>query len=555
MAQAKFKPQPTQAIRKPSQGQGRYPVPVGGLNYHQSLLTMPPTEALLLDNFVPRPYGLEIRKGWQFWIPEADKFVGEVRTIMPYTAAVTANSRIFAGQSADDVIYDVTTPNAAPTVSHTCSSHSTVKGEWYYLNFVTPGGAFLCCVSHGAGYLIYDTALGWREVAVGTAAGQLQFPAGDTTTPKDFTSIFVWKNRLWFLTGNSSTTYYLPVCQLTGQLSVLNLGSQLLHGGVLSFATSWTYDSGRGIDDSLVFVSSEGDILVYQGTDPANVDTFSLQGAWYAGRIVAGRRAFCALGGDVILLTEYGVIRMSDLVSGRLAQAELTSSSDTFYKINPRLARFVTNQLNDPYWFLLPYPSDELLILGSPYLNNVTGARQSFVMNSLINAWATLSDLDLLCADVYYGKMIYGTRDGYVIHGFVGFSDRVSSDSADVGTEVTGRLQSSFNDFGNPTMNKRLLRMKIYGVCDGIPSASIRFVNEYDLTTRLDTASPLSKEGGIWDGSNWDDAFWAGNQLSLRRWIGICGYGKKLSMLMAIRGQGQTILSDYEVLFETGANL
>jgi hypothetical protein len=204
---------------------------------------------------------------------------------------------------------------------------------------------------------------------------------------------------------------------------------------------------------------------------------------------------------------------------------------------------------------VLPYNVEEIMVLGSPYINPDSGVRQSFLMNSITNTWATISDMDLMCAEVYYGQMIVGTRDGFVAQLFYGYNDRTSADGTDLGTEVTGRYQTAFNDLGDPTMNKRLLRTRLYGIADGIPSMIVKFVEEYDLTTRLSTASPLSILPAIWDLSTWDNSTWAANQASLRKWIGICGFGRKLSMLLAIRGQGRTVLSDYEILYETGINL
>ena len=163
--------------------------------------------------------------------------------------------------------------------------------------------------------------------------------------------------------------------------------------------------------------------------------------------------------------------------------------------------------------------------------------------------------MDMLSAEVFEGKYIYGTRDGFIIQGFYGVKDGLSSDGLDLGVDVTARFQSGFNDFGNPTMNKRVLRIKLYGISDGLPSVIIKFVEEYDIITRLDASSPPQVAVGAWDAAVWDNAIWAASQISLRRWIGTAGYGKKLALVLSMRSEGGTLLSDYEALFETGINL
>ena len=547
---------PSQAIRKATQQQVRRTVPLGGLNFRTSLLTAAPDDAIVLDNMVARPFGLEIRRGWRFWTPEGNKFPNEVRTIMPFIGRNPANSRLFCSTAiSTGLVYNVTTQNAAPVLSLTPSSLPAFPGEWYYTMYTTPGGNFLCMVSEGAGYYVYSSAGTWTEYVAGSGAGKIEFPSGDTTTTKDFTFCWTWKNRLWFLKNDSSTVYYLPVSSISGKVTPFDLGPQLVHGGAMNFATSWTYDSGKGIDDALVFASDEGDIMIYEGTDPAGADTFSLKGTWYTGRYPVGRRCFCAQGGDVLILTEYGVLKLSDLVSGRYKSAALGGGDDPVYKMNPRFARWVTRSVSQYYWFMLPYPTEELLLVGSPYINPTTGSRQSFSMNAIMNSWSSVSDLDILCGDLFNGQMIVGTREGFVQQAFYGYNDRVSSSGLDVGTSVTGRIQTAFDGFEDPVMNKRILRIKLYGLTDGVPAWVVKFVQEYDLTTTLSVAGAGSDPLPAWNVAEWDNARWASAQAPIRQWRGVSGYGKKLSMLLAIRGQGYTLLSDYEVLFETGNNL
>lgn len=544
--------------RKPEQQQARYPMPVGGLNFADSTMSMPPTDCYLCDNFFPRPYGLEIRKGWKYWIPQADAFAGEVRTIMTYNTQNPDFSKVYAAPAVGTgEVYDVTLENTTPTLAFTPSTPSDTAGEWFYTEVVTTGGAFLCVVSQGAGYYIASTdSLGvttWAEVAEGTNPGEISFPSGDTTTVKDLCFIWTWQNRVWFLAKNSAVAYYLPVGQITGVLAAFDFGPQLIHGGALQFGTRWTYDSGRGMDDSLVLVSTEGDCLIYEGTDPDSAENFKMKGVWYLGRNPTGRRNFTQHGGDLLVLNEYGLLKISDMVAGRLHAGDLSGTIG--YKMNPRLARMVTTSIADKYWFLLPLPSEEMLIIATPYINETTGIRQSFLINSITSAWGTFSNMDVLDADVYKGKMISGTRDGNVILSFSGYSDGVPSDNSDVGTAVTGNIQGAFLDYGNANMNKRMMRAKVYGLADNEPSVFCTFKSEYALSELLNAPAPVVSTLPTWDNALWDDAIWNASNGSFRRWYGVSAFGKKMSFQLAARGSSRTVLTDFEVLFETGIGM
>jgi hypothetical protein len=545
-------------LRAAVQQQERVPAPVGGLNYTDNTMSMPPTDAYLMDNFIPRPFGVEIRRGWRHWIPEANALPGEVRSIMVFNTRRDEYSAVLAGCSdSTSSVYNVTQSNTAPTISYTPTKQPAIVGEFYWTEYVTPGGSFLCVVAYGMGYTTCAAdAIGtlvWTEVAVGSSPGQLEFPTDDTTPITDLCFCWVWQNRLWFLKKNSAVAYYLPVGQITGKLAAFDFGPQLTRGGALNWATRWTYDSGQGMDDSLVLVSVEGDCLVYTGTDPSSADAFKLKGVWFIGRGPYGRRNFCQHGGDLLVINEYGLIRISDLVAGRLHTSTL--SGDLGAKVNPRLAGIVTSVIDEKYWFLTPLPSEELLILGSPWYNDTTGIRQSFAMNSVTTAWSTLSNMNMVDADVYRGRLIFGTREGFVCEGFTGYQDNVPSDGSTVGDEVTARLQTAFLDYGKSTANKRMLRTKIYGLSETSPSIRAVFKAEYNLNELLSTPAPTAQGTVAWDVAMWDDSIWNASVGSFHRWIGVAAYGKKMSLQLAVRGSGRTVLTDYEVLFETGIGL
>jgi hypothetical protein len=253
------------------------------------------------------------------------------------------------------------------------------------------------------------------------------------------------------------------------------------------------------------------------------------------------------------MLTEFGLVRIEDLVAGGSHTADAANTIGV--KVNPQLSRAITILSESRYWFIQPYLTEEVVIIGSPRINDAN-LRQSFVMTSLTNAWSSILDLDLLSTVTWKGQLIFGSRTGVVGQAFYNYTDGAKSDGTGGGELVTGSVQPSFTDLGTPNKNKRVLRVKIYGLSDGRPNLVAKVVPEYDLNMNLNVSSPLSSGGAAWDAALWDAAVWS--QLSMgtyHRWIGVSAFGKKLALQLAIRGIGQTVITDYEILYEDGIGL
>jgi hypothetical protein len=535
--------------RKPVQAQARFAMPIGGLNYRSNFIDFPITDAYLLDNLIPRTNGLEVRKGWAHWVTEVDQFAGEVRSLMVFNGGNSANSRLFCSPSGDGKIYNITLPETPPVVSLTPTTNSLRAGEWYDTHYTTEAGNYLCVCSAGAGYFTYSVVDGWVD-----RSALITFPVGDTTTAKDFAFIWTWKNRIWFLKNNSSTAYYLPLTSIQGAVKKFDFGQQLTLGGSLSFGSNWTYDAGNGIDDSLVLVSEQGELLIYQGTDPDVAASFQLKGLWYIGQVPVGRRGFCAHGGSLLILCTYGLITMEDVIAGRITATDIASG--VAGKINQSLATRISDRLNEYYWHITIYPKDALAVLGTPIYLNELNTYQEMGMNSITNAWCTFTGMDILCSVIWQGKYLFGTRTGGVKLGFHGGQDATTVLGDVDGLDITGRFQNGFDAFQTPNQNKRMLRIKAYGLVSRTGLTFLaRFQPEYSLGDDIYAPPVDTRVLPFWDRAIWDEAIWAAGAGSFHQWFGVNGFGKKMSLQFAMRGGGTVLATDYEVLYEIGIGL
>src|SRR3972149_536094 len=336
-----------------------YPAPVKGLDFMMPLNQMDPQTAIKLSNVLVRNYGLEFRSGWKRW---STLIPGEVRTLMPYNPprglGVLATQKLFAACS-NGSIYDVTAQTnevTVPPVSVVIPGQLE-PGEFSWTNYATPTNNYLCVCSAGGGYWTDDATGGWVDQTSGSTR-----PAGAAAPSFDF--LMSWKNRLLFIKDLTADVYILGVNAIIGAATNFDFGPLLIHGGDLKAMASWTMDGGDGVDDKLVLVGSEGDLLIYEGTDPTTAATFRIVGRWFIGPPPSGRRFLSRYGGDLAMITQYGIIYLSKLLQakGEIAQQEAQES----YRINPVLAKAVRDTRSQQYWELRTLPFLECLFINAP---------------------------------------------------------------------------------------------------------------------------------------------------------------------------------------------
>ena len=246
------------------------PAPVGGWNARDSIAAMKEDEAVELINFFPTATDVTLRYGAEYSI--ASGGYGGGPTLMAYQGlrdsyliAILRNGYAvnpLTGQS-----YYVTPGGTAVRVNEPICE---------YTNFPTPAGNFLYFVNGADQPGIFDGNLWTNPTITGVNAN-------------DFVNINAHKNRLWFVEKNTLSAWYLPVQSLSGAAAELDLSSFASEGGYLVAMATWTIDAGYGVDDLAVFITSQGQVIIYRGTDPASASTWAMVGAYKLGSPIGQR--------------------------------------------------------------------------------------------------------------------------------------------------------------------------------------------------------------------------------------------------------------------------
>ena len=463
------------------------PAPVGGWNARDSIADMDEKDAVILTNFFPSTTSVNLRGGYSQF---ATGFGAQVETLISYSGATT--NKLFG--IAGGAVYDATAGGAVGAAALSGLTNS----RWQYVNIATPGGNFIeMCNGADAVYTYNGTT--WTSQA-GNITG---------VTSSTLIGINVHKNRVWFVEVGTLKAWYLPVQSISGAAAALDLSSFCPHGGYLMAMGTWTMDAGYGMDDMAVFITSNGDCLVYRGTDPSSSSTWALVGVFWLGSPI-GRRCFVKYAGDLALITQDGLLPLS----GALQSSRLNPRVALTDKIQQATSLAVTNYGANFGWQVIPYPNQNALVLNVPVGTNAN--QQQYVMNTITGAWCNFTGWPANCFELYGDDLYFGGTN------FIG---KAWTTYADAGQAIPTRGLQAFNHFGSPAQLKRFTMMRPTFYASSPPSVSGQINVDYDQSPATATLSAASAIGALWDTGVWDTALWgAGLELS-RQWQGAAGVG------------------------------
>jgi hypothetical protein len=481
------------ALRGSSKNKGQtaisvsMPAPIGGWNAREALANMPATDAVYLKNIIPRTGYCETRKGVVEWV---DGMTGTVQTIMPYNNATSNDSALFAVTPSG--IYDV-------TVNGTSAGPDFVVTEprMEYEQITTPGGQYLVAVNGEDNLSLYDGS-SWSFVT-GVSA-PIAITNIDTA---ELDNVCKFAERLFFSEKNSLSLWYLPVQSVGGAAVEFPLGSVFSRGGSIADFLSWTIDSGSGMDDYFVVMSTEGEIVVYRGTDPSDATQWAKVGLFYIGTPL-GKRCLLKYGGDVLVLTKRGAYPLSKALLSSTLKKEVAITD----KI---IGAFTTaTQLYGDFfgWEALVYPEESLLLINVP-ISPLSLAEQ-YVMNTSTGAWCSFTGWNAVCWGYFNGEIYFGAN-GTVSKAYNSFTDYDAIVPVDA--------KSAYNYFKTVGKNKHwtLLRPTFAATNDFSTAVSIE--TEFSSNLLAGSPSTTALPTDEWDSGLWDTALWGGAETITNKWV------------------------------------
>lgn len=540
------------------------PSPIGGLNTRDSLANMPPGDCPVLINWIPDIGGMRSRGGFFEW---AINFPGSlpIQSILAYFSATDTfpggafvdTPSVLPGQvfaATDDGIYEITTVTDAPVLSEALSG-DPLAGWLSYTMLTNSGGTFMLVCSEADGYKHYNGTT-WTTPAFGVGAGEVS-----GCDPAKFCFVVVWKKRAWFVEKDSTRAWFLTSEAINGVAAVQDFGPLFKKGGHLSYLANWTMDAGEGIDDFLVAVSSNGDVVIYKGTDPTSADTFGLVGQWYVGQIPVGRRAFTQLGGDLVLLSTEGIFPVSQITRG--GTQLLAASGDYSSKIRPTVGNYTRKTFTSRGWQMLVHSTERLLVVSTPDSEEVVD--NQFAMSTTLNAWTVLAGVPAYCLGATAGYMLSGTSDSRVLLILNGPADNVPYGSS-VGDPIYCTIQYAFNYFEAPAIQKQFLLARPSFLAAIEPAANLDVAVNFTFTTpQRALVGSVTPGTTVWDGDEldpydqFDFGYWDGvpgeRALYWADWRSVTGLGYSGAATMSSAHAVRTTLTAMDYVYQMGGPL
>lgn len=500
-----------------------YSAPVGGWNARDALANMKPHEAIVMNNWFPGTSYVEIRGGYS---NHATGMTGNGKTLAVYNG-LSGASKMFCLTASGT--YDA---SSAGAVGASVAARTNGKHQW--VNFGDGTNNYLILVNGVDKPLYYD---GTTWTAVDAASS----PALTGLTTTDIIHVFVFKGRLIFIQKSSLSFWYLASGAAGGALTEFDLSSVAKKGGYLMAASSWTLDAGDGPDDLAVFVTSEGEIIVYKGTNPSSAADWALVGVYDVGKPL-GRRCLQKYGGDLIVLTQNGAFPMSAAVQSASIDYKLALS----FKIENAFNEAARNYSSNFGWGAYVYPNRSALIVNVPISED--GEHHQYVMNTITKAWCKFTEWDAEDFAIFNGDL-YFTVGTKVVNAWTGQIDGTDN--------IEAYAKTAFSYFGGNGTQKQFKMFRPVLAVNG----TLNFLTDIDVDFQdnpiTGTATYSVVSGAVWDSSNWDESYWAAGLQVVKNWTspnefqGYCAAGKIKVMTNSLTVQWMA--SDY--VFEQGGVL
>lgn len=524
------------------------PAPIRGIDARTILSAGDPLYCIYSFNLLPSEYGLRVRPGYREWQVGLENVSGlGVGTIIPFGGVDddASNDRLFA--VTNEGIWNVTVAEAAPVLELDFSDPSnggdttSAAGYGTYTQYTTDAGEQLLYYADSANGLFQYSALTDTWVRATGITGP---------TIENIVFVTSHKEQLWFIERDDTRGWYLPTASITGAAAAFYFGSKFKHGGDLAGLFSWTIDGGDGVDDYFVAVSRAGDVLPYRGTDPSSADSWASTGQYFIGAVPKGVRFATEFGGNLTLLSVYGLISMDDLVRG-VDGKNIGAVTETV-KIAAIIRAAMDSLRNDSGWEVLTTPSLGAIVIAQP--ETVNGVYIQYVLNTTTSGWGLWRGVPMNCFDEWAGVVYVGTKDNRVLAMDVDVDNVLITPIDPInGDAIKFSILTTFQHYGEPALFKRGKYVRVQFLARAKPNSTSKFRYDYDLAEVLNTETQELGATSIWDVGLWDLAIWGSEAPSgVHPVKGGWGIGRYVAIATSGNSRTETTLIGWDVVWDSG---
>lgn len=486
------------------------PAPIKGLNVRDSLANMEAEYAITMDNYIPLDTKVALRPGYVEYV----KTDGKVGTLVEYKTGEKNHFIAISGGKA----YNISSQSNAYAYENVVFSDNYCRAQQYknYLYFVNGNDVPKVYYIDSEGVEHFENWGFTHELLNSIRVA----------------NVSVSKQRLWFVEKGTLRVWYPEDAgNIAGALNYFDFAQVARFGGELVAVANWTQDGGQGIDDLTVFITSEGEALVYSGSDINNAANWELKGSFKVSRPI-GYNCLVAYQGDVIIISEDGYIPLSKALPLDRANASQFAFSDA---IRGLVLERTAKNANKSGWQGIIYGRGGYGLFNVPVSNQY----EQHVINVSTGAWCRFTNIRALCWGEYNRRLYFGSDDGIYLF------DEGHSDN---GMQICGEIEQAFNDLGTGSIKKvQLLNPRTKSTS----SYALVIYTNMDMESRkINYQENITSESG----SKWDKVKWSSSAnpigskwatlsgMSIRsQWIANSSTGYKASIVFKTKTKGNLI--------------
>lgn len=504
--------------------------PVRGLILNEPLTNGKAGGALILENWFPTATSVRTRGGAQKYAT-----IGTDPVLRLWTFKSGSVDQFFASDATK--IFDITTvanpstPPAAAVTGQTSGYYSTAQ-------FGTAGGNYLYAVNGTDSALLYDGST-WTPINGAST------PAITGVTTADLSFVWAFASRLFFVEKDTMDAWYLPVDSLGGAASKFSLAGIFQHGGSLLFGGKWSLDAGNGLDDKCLFFSTEGEVAVYQGTNPGSAADWSKVGVYKIAPSM-GFNATMSAGGDFLVATQDGIVPISEAVNKDAAALSLAAVTRT---IEPEWKTRVAERASLP-WEILKWPTNNMMLVSLPAADS-SQAYMCLAANLETGAWSVFTGWDTRCVGLYGDSGYFGTSGGKIY--------QMEAGGSDDGMPYVCAFSGLPDQMRSAAVYKTIHSARATFLSNVAFKPKISAAMDYKKTLPTAPNAATDTPTSLWDTGLWDVAVWdASSTVSVTtKWVSIGKSGFSISPQVQITCGGTpqpvTELVQFDVIYERGA--
>ena len=479
--------------------------PIQGLNARDSIDAMDPLYAITMDNYIPLDSKIQLRPGFSKHANFSE--IGEIYGLAAYRKP---NSNRFIA-ICEGKAYNITSginPIELGTITGNVECQKVqYKDRLFFVNGSSTPKVF---------YIDDNNESHFEDWGF----------SGANLADTKIINAAVSKEFLWFVERGSMKAWHASQAgNVSGTLNSFDLSQISKYGGELIAVADWTVDGGQGIDDLTVFITSEGEIFVYSGSNPNNASSWELKGSYKMSKPI-GYNCLMPYQGDIVIISEDGYIPLSRALA-------LGASGQSNYAFSDNIRGLVLERTaygrNHTGWQGIIYTKRGYGIFNVPVNNSF----EQHVINVNTGAWCRFTGINSRCWCEFEGNLYFAAPK--VVYKF-------DNSMSDDGLEINGHIEQAYNNFGTNAL-KRIPLLNPKTKCTNNYNLVI-YTNMDFENQKVDYHTSISVESGTkWNAVKWNTAKWSCSKANIIRsqWIQNSAVGYKASIVFKTRTKGRLI--------------